>query len=215
MIDARLLAFRAEEAAARSELEVGCRGDLQHVDSILAIPVRKARIELESYLESLGTIQPRLAASLGAKEAKVIAQNCANSVFANASIRFRARFRTYAELFANAERRFVETATIASSRGRRPLRAVRQIAIPRIDLCDSSVFPYIQLSPPDADPWTLELKKRLQSALELSVYTARQKLLARGERQLLRTLAAVRLVSLAERHQSTVIPAPVRPNIRS
>lgn len=198
MIDERLLTFRAEEAAARSELETGCRSDLQHSSSFIALPLRKAHLELDSYLGSLGTIQPRLAASLGAQQADVIARDCASSVFANASVRFRARFRTYAEILVDAERRFVETAMSGSDERGRPARAVRQIAVPRIDLYDErSILPQSRLSLPETGPWMLELENRLQRTLESNVDSARRKLLDRGERQMLRTLAVVRLASLA------------------
>jgi hypothetical protein len=198
MIDAGLLAFRAEEATARSELEAGCRSDLAHSRSFIALPLRKARLELDSYLESLGTIQPRLAVSLGAQHADIIARDCASSVFANASVRFRARFRTYAEILVDAERRFVETAMPGGDERGRATRATRQILVPRIDLYDErSILPQSSLSPPETGPWMLELENRLQGTLESNVDAARRKLLDRGERQMLRTLAVVRLASLA------------------
>jgi hypothetical protein len=200
MIDAGLVAFRAQEAAARSELEAGCRSDLAHSGTFVALPLRKARLELDSYLESLGTIQPRLAASLGAQQADVIARDCASSVFANASVRFRARFRTYAELLVDAERRFVETAMFGERSC--PPRAVRQIPVPRIDLYDErSILPQSRLWLPETGPWMLELETRLQRALESNVNSARRKLLDRGERQMLRTLAVVRLIDRRYGHK--------------
>jgi hypothetical protein len=198
MIDAGLLAFRAEEAAARSQLEAGCRSDLAHSSSLIALPLRKARLELDSYLESLGTIQPRLAVSLGAQHADVIARDCAGSVFANASVRFRARFRTYAEILVDAERRFLETAMPGNDERGRPARAARRIPVPRIDLYDEhSILPQSRLSLPETGPWMLELEDRLQRTLESNVNAARRKLVDRGERQMLRALAVVRLASLA------------------
>jgi hypothetical protein len=202
MIDAGLLAFRAQEAAARSELEAGCRSDLLHSGTFVALPLRKARLELDSYLESLGTIQPRLAVSLGAQHADVIARDCAISVFANASVRFRARFRTYAEILVDAERRFVETAMPGTDERGRPARAVRQIPVPRIDLYDErSILPQGRLWVPDSGPWMLELENRLQRTLESNVNSARRKLLDRGERQMLRTLAVVRLIDRRYGHK--------------
>jgi hypothetical protein len=195
MIDARLLVFRAEEAAARSALEAGCRSDLAQSGSFIALPLRKARLELEGYLESLGTIQPRLAVSLGTQRAEAVARDCANSVFANASVRFRARFRTYAEVLVDAERRFVEAAMPGGVEQGRPTRTARQIPVPRIDVYEErSILPQSRLSLPESGPWVLELENCLQRTLESNVNAARRRLLDRGERQMLRTLGVVRLI---------------------
>ncbi len=186
MIDAGLLAFRAQEAVARSELDAGCRSDLAHSLTFTALPLRKAR----------------LAAGLGAEHADVIARECASSVFANASVRFRARFRTYAETLVDAERRFVETALSGTGERGRPARAARQIPVPRIDLYDErSILPQSRLWLSETGPWMLELENRLQRVLESNVNSARRKLLERGERQMLRTLAVVRLIDRRYGHK--------------
>jgi hypothetical protein len=186
MIDAGLLAFRAREAAARSELEAGCRSDLAHSSSFLALPLRKAR----------------LAASLGTQHADVIARDCASSVFANASVRFRARFRTYAETLVEAERRFVETAIPDAGERGRPTKAARQIPVPRIDVYDErAILPQSRLWLPETGPWMRELENCLQRTLESNVNSARRKLLDRAERQMLRTLAVVRLIDRRYGHR--------------
>jgi hypothetical protein len=201
---------KAEEAA-RTALEAGCRADLERVECFIEPPLRRARLEFSAYLTSLGALDPILSANLKREHAEDVASRCAFHVFANASVRFRARFRTYAEALVAAQKNLVETATL-SLECSRP-RAPRRIALPRIELDDGrSVTPECEPALSRIDEWTAELHRRLRTALQSVVVTACAKTLDRGAAAVARTSVAVRLAALAQPRSTR---GAVAPKIRS
>ena len=189
--------LRGREALARAELDAGCRADLEKIAHVTEAPLRRARSELESYLSSLGSLESTLASSLRREHAEAVALRCASDAFANAGVRFRARFRNYAESLAVAQRSFIEVITSSDPAQRRRLKAPRQIAVPRVELDNErSIVPQSMPSLSDLDSWIDEVAQHVHCALASTVDAARQKILERGMRDMARTLTAVRLTAL-------------------
>jgi hypothetical protein len=190
--------LRGLEAAARAELDAGCRVDLQNLARLTEAALRKAREELEGYLSSLGPLESTLASNLKREYSELVAQRCAGAAFANAAVRFRARFRNYAEALVIAERAFVEAVTSSDPEIRRRPKAPRRVAVPRIELDNErSIVPEGVPSLSDLDVWIEELAQRLHHALESTISSASRRTLDRGRREIARTSAAVRLAALA------------------
>ncbi len=184
----------AREAAARAELDAGCRADLQKIACLTGAPLRRARAELEGYLLSPGSLVPKLASNPEREFAELLALRCASDVFANAGLRFRARFRNYAQALLVAEQSFIEAMTPIDPDRRRRTKAPRQIAVPRIEFDeDASMVPQSMPSLSDVDEWIDELAQHLHGALESTVSVALRKILDRGMRSVARTSAAIRL----------------------
>ena len=210
--DRALVAFpplRGAERTARAVLEAGCRAELERLECFIEPPLRRARLEMAACLTSLGALDPILSANLKREQAENVVARCAYAVFANASVRFRARFLTYAEDLAAAQRHFAEAVLGAQCA---PPKVRRRIAPPRIELDDErSVMPEWEPSLSEIDEWTAELARRLRATLQSVVVTACAKTLALGAAALARTSVAVRL---AARSQPRSTPA-VAPKIRS
>jgi hypothetical protein len=202
------------EKAARTALEAGCCADLEQVERFIEPPLGRARLELAAYLTSLGALDPILSASLKRRHAEDVSSHCACDAFANASVRFRARFRTYAEALVAAQKNLVETAALSMECS--PPRAPRRIALPRIELDNErSVTPEYQPSLSQIDEWTAELNRRLQAALQSVVLAARAKTLDRGAAAVARTSVAVRLAALAQPRSRRGAVAPKMRSYRS
>jgi hypothetical protein len=170
--------LRDAERAAKEVLERGCAEDLSALEHFVARPLQKARAQLE--------------ARTSPSAAEQIAQRCAGEVFANGSVRFRARFSMYASALAYAERRFlVDAATLVAGDAPR-LRPPRRITLPRIDLRDDWAI-VARCDACSADQWFEELRKGVCCALEREVDRARRVLLERGAASLIRTRVVLRL----------------------
>jgi hypothetical protein len=209
-------ALRRDEEAARVQLEAGCRADLERIGRLIEPPLRKARSELEAYLSSLGSLEPILVANLKREHAQFVALRCASGAFANASVRFRARFGMYADALVAAQKQFVETVmSNVGVKGRYP-GPPRRMAMPRIDLDEElAIFPQSELSLAELDGWIGDLGKRLQTALKSTVSMACLKVLNRGARDLARTSVAVRLASLSVPDHTLGAPTSIAPKTRS
>lgn len=200
----------------RTELVVGCRADMLGIDRLIARRLRKARNELEAYFSSLGTLDPTLSANLTRQHAELVAVRCASDSFANARVRFRARFGIYAEALNASEKRFVETA-VSNARGLRVYpRIPRKLALPRFELGDErSIIPRREVSLSEMDDWIGDLGTLLQQALESTVRTACRSIVNRGAISLVRTSMAVRLAFQAALDHPSALPASATPKIRS
>jgi hypothetical protein len=199
MLDSALEALqvvREEERAARRALEQGCRDDLASIGRLIAGPLRKARSELEGHLLSLGTLDPILSANLTKQQAELVALNGGRAAFANAGIRFRARFGIYAEELAAAEKRLLETVKPGVDKPGIPQRGPRKITLPRIELDDErSIVPQSHASLSTIDRWIDELEILLRAALEYTLNRACRTVLNRGFVSLARTRIAAHRAS--------------------
>jgi hypothetical protein len=203
--------LRRAEQAARTALEAGCRGELEQVERFIERPLCKARLEMAAYLTSLGARDPILSANLKREYAENVALRCARDAFANASVRFRARFLTYAEALVAAQRNFIEASTLSLDCSH--LRAPRRIVLPRVELGDErSLAPECEPSVSDIDEWTADLKRRLQMALRSVVVAACAKTLDRGAVAVARASVAARLATPAQPRSTR---GGVAPKIRS
>ena len=194
MLD-ELHAVRRREADARALLESGCREDVAALRGLLESHLRKARRAIEAC--------PRPAK----ERADAIAAICVKRAFANANVRFRARFAIYAEALAAAERH-------VRSRG------VRRIALPRI-LCENerSIVPEMAPEAHAADRWMAELESRLSGSLQGAIERACRAVIQRGAVRLARASIAFRLGASATRIEAarsigspdgTAVPNAVR-----
>jgi len=173
--------LREDERAARDVLEQGCRKDMLSLQRFIAGPLHKARRELAECMLSIGTLDPFLRRTLLADEAQVAAMRCAQRAFANADVRFRARFGLYASALSEAQERQLE---------RRP----RRITLPHLMLDDErSIVPRCEVSLATIDEWTEELANNLRVALENEALRACREAAERGMRSLARARIALRL----------------------
>lgn len=219
MLDSALEALqvvREEERAARRVLEQGYREDLAAIGRLIAGPLRKARSELEEHFLSLGTLDPILSANLTKQQAELVALNCGRDAFANASVRFRARFGIYAEEVAEAEKRFLATVKTGIDKPGVPQRQPRKIALPRIDLDDErSIVPQSHASLSTIDRWIDELDVLLRAALEYTLNKAYRMVVNRGFVRLARTRIAAHQAPRERRARGLGMPPSAPPKIRS
>lgn len=188
--------LREDERLARESLDRGCSADVASLDRLLDGPLRQARAELEAEIASLGTPDATLRRNLLVQLAEDVAMRCAGNAFANASVRFRARFGIYAGALSNAEQRFVAAARKAAAANTLQLQAERRIMVPHIELNDElAVIPRCEVSFDTVEQWLIELEARLRRALEEAVERARLRVVRRGTMSLSRTRVALRLAA--------------------
>lgn len=157
------------ERTAREALDRGCTADLEWTDCLITRHVRKARVELADRVLSLG-VDPVLRRAAIAIEAEDVAAHCVRDVFANADIRFRARFRTYAESLPG-----------------------RKIRIPHLDLAaQGSIVPRAAAVAP-FEEWLGELETAVRAALREAIESARHVLVRRAVASLARARASFTL----------------------
>jgi hypothetical protein len=181
------------EKASRQALVDGCRSDLAAIERFLARPLREAKLSLEEELASGGELEPLLRHNLLRENAASIAMRCTWHVFANANIRFRARFGLYVLAVAEAEREFIAAASAALGDPGLSVHAQRQIVIPHLDLGDETrVAPDHNPSVEGAEAWVAELQTHLRDALEQEVWLAVKAVAARGYASIARTRVALR-----------------------
>jgi len=179
-------ALRAEERAARRTLERGCSEDVAAIDDFIAGPLRKARVELEEYILSLGTLEPTFRRNLVAEAAEEIALLCRRRAFANADVRFRARFGIYASALKEAEQQLLARVGDASV-GTRMLRAQRRISLPHLVVDDeASVRPQCEASSETIAQWAHELGVELRSTLANAIECTCRRVTRRGSASLAR-----------------------------
>lgn len=180
--------LREDERAARDVLERGCREDMLSLQRLLAGPLSKARRELPECILSTGSLDPTLRRSVLAQEAERIALRCAQRAFANADVRFRARFGMYAAALSDAHERFLK-------------HPPRRISLPHLVLeNESSIVPRCEVSLAAVDEWVKELAGTLRATLEAEVGRACRVTAERGLRSLARARIALRL----EAHEAPI-----------
>jgi hypothetical protein len=178
-------ALRTQERAARRALERGCSEDMAAIDGLIAGPLRKARVELEEYTLSLGALEPTFRRNLMREAAEEIALRCRRRAFANADVRFRARFAIYAIALQEAEQRLL--ARVGDARaGTRMLRAQRRMPLPHLVDDDDSVLPRCEASSATIEQWASELESALREAIAEATERARRRIIRRGSANLAR-----------------------------
>ncbi len=134
------------ERQARLALASGCSDDLATGDRFSVRPAEAAREQLRAQLLSVGEVDAEFRKQLIAQAAESAAAECARRVFSNADVRFRARFRFYADALFDA---------LLQAHCRRP----RRIAVPHVLLEDErSIVPQIEVRYDALEEWTIELK---------------------------------------------------------
>ncbi len=148
--DPHLISAREFEGSARHALTDGCNADIATLDRLCADAFAKARAAFEDLLRSVGCDHER---------AQLIASHCTRRVRDTANVRFRARFRSYAESVWVSEVRLIA----------RP----RRIALPRLHLRAVQLAIVPQASPDDMlESWMLDLTMQLREALRDAVAIA-------------------------------------------
>lgn len=187
-------ALRAEERDARQALERGCEEDLAAIGRLLAGPLHIAREELTEHILSLGPLDAILRRNLLAEAAEEVALRCGRRSFANADVRFRARFGMYATALQEVERRLLETH--GAGRALIETRAQRRIPLPHLALDDEgAILPHCELTSESTARWTSELENGMRRAVERAVERACTSVTARGWGSLARARLAVRRAS--------------------
>jgi hypothetical protein len=181
------------EKASRQALIEGCRSDFADIGRLLARPLREAKRMLIEELASCGDLDLALRRNLVREEAANIATRCAWAVFANASVRFRARCRFYACAVAEAEREFLGAACAALGDPVESVHTQRQIVIPHLNLADEArVAPDCDPSADGVDAWIAELQRKLGEALEQQLELAVKAATDRGYASIARCRVALR-----------------------
>jgi len=173
------LRLREAERTAAEALDQGCSNELAAIAVLVDRPLRRAR--------------ERLGRSLRIEQVTEIALRCKREIFANADVRFRARYGFYTEALAEAEREFLEVARRVT--GAVGLRERRKVALPHIGVVDDrSETLALELSlSSDIDASVEKLRKRICNALVCEVERSRKVVIKRGRASLARTLVALRL----------------------
>ncbi|HEY1729401.1 MAG TPA: hypothetical protein VGG22_13565 [Candidatus Baltobacteraceae bacterium] len=156
--DPHLATAREFERSARHTLTDACGTDIAILDRLCADAFANARAAFEDALGSAGYDQNGMHKLLN-ERARVIAEHCTRRVRDTTNVRFRARFRSYAEAVWETESRLVA----------RP----RRIALPRIHI--RAVQPAIgaHASPDDiVEAWMLDLTTQLHAAVREAVAIA-------------------------------------------
>lgn len=146
--DPRVTLARKNEREARRRLEEGCAADLASMELLFAATMTLARQQLYQGVPT-----------------ETIALACARRLHDSADIRFRARFRNYAEGVWQSEAHL--------------LTPPRRIALPHVELEPPNVPPLHGCEKPQLDAWLRALSEALREALGLAVETARRKVIRR------------------------------------
>jgi hypothetical protein len=156
--DPRLILARKNEREARRRLEEGCASDLASMELLFAATMTLARQQLHDALAESGA-DLRSATEL-------IAASCARRLRDSADVRFRARFRNYAEAVWQSEAHL--------------LVPPRRIALPHVEL-EPPCAPPLPAKPEKlhVDEWLSQLSAALREALHGAVEIARRKAVRR------------------------------------
>ncbi|MGA3036202.1 MAG: hypothetical protein ABSE64_01860 [Vulcanimicrobiaceae bacterium] len=152
--DPHLVSAREFERSARHTLTDACSADIAILDRLCAGAFANARAALEEALRSTDYDRNRIR-----EQAQLIAAHCTRCVRDTVNIRFRSRFRSYAEAVWENEARLLA----------RP----RRIALPRLHL--SAVHPTIAAHGSLEDiveTWMRDLIDELRAALHDAVAAA-------------------------------------------
>jgi hypothetical protein len=181
--------LREAERKAREALEQGCADDLMRVALLFGGPLRHAGAKLETWLLGLGSSDSIFERTILMEQVIDVQRDCMARVFANANVRFRARFGIYASALAEAEHEFLRT---SSELADAHFGESRRIALPHIKTPDDwPRTPESEISSAsDVDEWTERLGQAIFSCLAREVNRARAALLRRGRASLARTQLA-------------------------
>lgn len=191
-----LAKLRDIERIARDQLHQGCIQDRSVIGALVDRLLERAREDLEARLLTLGTMDPILHRSLLIQETTEVEQDCLREAFANADVRFRARFAFYVEAVNNAEHEFLELGQQKPNAP--PMRHERRVALPHLDCVDEAA-PSCAVDlegSPDLAEWSALFRMRLLQALLEAEDVARKSLIRRAHTSLARTqLALYRVLS--------------------
>lgn len=181
------------EKAARQELIRGCTSDLARLERLMAGPLERAKAALHEELLSIGDLEPTLRANLQRENAEKIALECAWDVFANANVRFRARFGLYASAVAEAEQEFINAARAAIGDFEMHVHGQRRISVPHLRGEDERyVVPDCEISWNALGEWIGELSGRLRDSLVQEVERTLDVVTERGSTSVIRTRITLR-----------------------
>lgn len=155
--DPRVTLARKNEREARLRLEDACKADLASVDALFAATMTLARQQLQEALVL------KHADLQNATEAVILV--CVRRLRDSADIRFRARFRNYAEAVWQGEANL--------------LSAPRRTALPHVELEAPKVPPLAVRDKAHVDAWLCSLAEALRQALVAAVDAARRKVIRR------------------------------------
>lgn len=186
-----LAKLRDIERIARDQLHQGCIQDRSVIGALVDRLLERAREDLEARLLTLGTLDPILYRSLLIQETTEVEQDCLREAFANADIRFRARFAFYVEAVNDAEHEFLELGQQTPNAP--PMRHERRVALPHLDCVDEATPSYaVDLAAsPDLAEWTVLFRRRLLQALLEAEEVARKALILRAHTSIARTQLAL------------------------
>lgn len=171
--------LRERERAALERLRQGCWEDIASSAWLLARPLRAACEELRDEIAGTGRLDADVSRSLRAQRAEEIAVACVRKVFANADVRFRARFAIYAHSLQDAQ-----SETLPAGR--------RLITIPHLALEDAdAVVPHFAPTLDDIAEWRNELERSIAAALGAALEAALHTIAERGLASLSRSRIAI------------------------
>lgn len=172
--------LREIERRARDTLVAGCRSDVEGLERFMTRPLQRAKSAFNE----------------GRLQADNIAQRCAWEVFANADVRARARFATYAATLAEAEWQFLGAARAAIAAPDLSLHHGRRITLPHLEIQAPCLqIPERGISQGAADEWAHALRAHLREALAAEIFRALHVVLRRGMGSLARTRIELRRAS--------------------
>jgi hypothetical protein len=173
---------------AQRALNRGCDSDIRSSPTLLARPLVVARTCLENELLGTSTLADKaLRSHLLFAGCQDIVACCTRSVRDNADVRFRARFRMFAEAVHELECEFAEKARVVEPEGASRIKMPRRIAVPRVCLDDLPM----PRQPDDSsaasiNAWASDLTMLLTDRLREAVEDARREAVRRSTRSVAR-----------------------------
>lgn len=166
------------EGRAREALIDGCRSDLAAIERLLSGPLERAKIALMN------------------EKPDEAALACSWEVFANANVRFRARFAMYASELADAEQQFIDATCALIGDCDMDVHSARRITLPRMNAEDYRSFnAHCERSPDAIEMWLKQLEVFLRRSLEREAELALRAVIDRGSMSIARTRIALRRAS--------------------
>jgi len=171
--------LRYAERSARARLLAGHADDVTKIERYFIHPMKVAERSACDALTGIGTVDDAdLAAALRQEAFERIASACAESIFANVSLRLRARFRMYVDEIAQAEVRIADAISAAHLvRAKRILP--RMFAVGRID-ADALAIPRAPDDEASIEDWLELLSRAIHDELAAASKRALEKLLDQG-----------------------------------
>ncbi len=175
--------LRTAEWTARAQLVAGCADDAANIERFLSRPLDRARREALEFAGGFGSIlDADLARSLWREAFERIASTCAQSVFANADLRIRARFREYTNLLGIAEAGIAsDLVALHPIRTKHPLP--RMFAIVHLEF-DDGALPAPPENNSDIAVWTETLHVSVRRELVARIDVALDRVLTSGSQRM-------------------------------